>query len=78
MKTAISLPDELFDELEKLGRQMAKRRSELYRLALEDYLLRHDVDRVRDAMNAALDKIEGSDSGFANAAASRTLEDTEW
>ena len=78
MKTAISLPDAVFDEAEKLAHRSGMSRSELYRLALEDYLALHDTDRVRDAINAALERIERADNDFVNAAASRVLAKTEW
>jgi metal-responsive CopG/Arc/MetJ family transcriptional regulator len=78
MKVAISLPDELFEETEKLVRRAGKTRSELYRMALEDYIARHDTDRVREAIDAALRNIEAPETDFANAAAKRVLERTEW
>jgi metal-responsive CopG/Arc/MetJ family transcriptional regulator len=78
MKVAISLPDELFEETERLVRRAGKTRSELYRIALEDYIARHDTDRVREAIDSALRNIENPETDFASAAAKRVLEKTEW
>ena len=78
MKTAVSLPDAVFEEAEELAERFGTSRSELYRLALEDFLRRHNPDRVRDAMNAALERIGEKDTDFANAAASHILRKSEW
>ena len=39
MKTAISLPDELFEEAESLASRLGMSRSGLYAAALEDFML---------------------------------------
>ena len=78
MKVAVSLPDDLFEEAESLGRRLHKSRSELYRKALEDYLARHDVDRVREAIDRAVRDIGENEDAFARAAAARVLERSEW
>jgi predicted DNA-binding protein len=36
MKTAISLPDEVFESAEQLAKRLGKSRSELYALAIND------------------------------------------
>ena len=42
MKTAISLPDLVFEEAEALASQLGLSRSELYTKALQAYLRRHN------------------------------------
>ncbi|WP_293064467.1 MULTISPECIES: CopG family transcriptional regulator [unclassified Moorena] len=42
MKTAISLPDSVFEEAEALAQQMGLSRSELYLKALKAYLKRYN------------------------------------
>ncbi len=42
MKTAISLPDSVFEEAEVLARQLGMSRSELYAKALQAYLVRYN------------------------------------
>ena len=78
MKTAISLPDDLFAEAEALAQQLDTSRSSLYAAALREYLARHQPDRV----TAALDALYSSDPSKLDpalaAAAARILEHAEW
>jgi metal-responsive CopG/Arc/MetJ family transcriptional regulator len=60
MKTAISLPDNLFAAADAFAQQRDMTRSELYAKALSEYLQRHPTDNVTKKINAALKKIEGS------------------
>jgi predicted transcriptional regulator len=78
MKTAVSIPDEVFDEADRLARSMKTSRSALYARALTEYIARHDTDRVTARMNMALDDIGPDDDGFAAAAAASTLRNTDW
>ena len=82
MKTAVSIPDAIFEEAERLARRIKRSRSELYSRALADYLARHSSDRVTEAMDRTLDALgEGSANGadgFAAAASRRVLQRTEW
>lgn len=77
MKTAVSLPDRVFGEAERLARRMKKSRSQLYRDALAEYLARHDRDAITNAMNRVVDRVGAPDS-FSAAAARRVLERVEW
>jgi antitoxin MazE6 len=51
MKTAISVPDALFEEGERLAQQLGVSRSHLYTAALREYLKRHDSDAVTRRLN---------------------------
>jgi metal-responsive CopG/Arc/MetJ family transcriptional regulator len=46
MKTAISLPDPVFEEAESLAKQLGVSRSELYTKALKAYLRKYNHDRI--------------------------------
>ena len=46
MKTAISIPDDVFEEAERLARRMGKSRSRLYQHALAEYVARHAPGNV--------------------------------
>jgi hypothetical protein len=79
MKTAISIPDDVFQEAERLAAELGRSRSSLYSQALREYVARHSPDRV----TAALDFVytDGADVGepeFSRAAAYRTLDRSEW
>ena len=57
MKTAISLPDELFKAAERVARRLGLSRSELYQRALAKYLESHN----NTVITAELDQIYGSE-----------------
>ena len=78
MKTAISLPDDLFEQAERLAERAKVSRSEVYRNALEEYLARHDPDTVRTMMDQALAQIDGKSEELVRAAAVEILKRTEW
>jgi metal-responsive CopG/Arc/MetJ family transcriptional regulator len=79
MKTAISLPDELFHAAERLARESRRSRSQLYADALADYVRRHAEDSVTTAMNRVVDQLgdRGADPAFAGAVR-QTLMRSEW
>ena len=57
MKTAISLPDELFRAAERQAKRTRKTRSQLYAEALAEYLARHAPDEVTEAMNRVVERV---------------------
>ncbi len=52
MKTAISLPDQLFRSGDALAKRLGVSRSELYARALAEYLAKNRSDRITDRLNA--------------------------
>ena len=52
MKTAISIPDPLFREAERLTKRLCIPRSQLYALALEEYLQRQRSKGIKEALDA--------------------------
>src|SRR3989442_52513 len=53
MKTAESIPDDVFRKAERLAHRMKKSRSELFSNALSEYVARHAPDHVTEAMDNA-------------------------
>ena len=51
MKTAVSLPDPLFEAAEKLAEHLGVSRSELYRQALRKYLESYSHDVIREKLD---------------------------
>lgn len=51
MKTAVSLPDDLFEAADALAAELGVSRSGLYRLALERFVDAEASDRVTAALN---------------------------
>lgn len=78
MKTAVSIPDDVFGETERLAAHLNKSRSEVYSLALAEYLARHAPDRVTEAMDRVCAAVGEEADSFAAAAARRILERNEW
>ena len=79
MKTAVSLPDELFQAAERHARRSRKTRSRLYADAIAEYLDRHAPDEVTVAMDRVVGRLdETAPDEFASRAAQRTLERSQW
>ena len=78
MKTAISMPDPLFHEAERLARRLKKSRSTLFREAMAEYLARHDPDAITEAMNKVCAEVDSRPDPALSADARRILERNEW
>jgi predicted transcriptional regulator len=78
MTTAISLPDAVFRDAERLARRLKKSRSELYREAVAEYLARHEPEAVTEALDRLAAKIPARLDAFSSAAARRLLGRSEW
>ena len=82
MKTAVSIPDDVFQGAERLARDTRKSRSKVYADALREYLVRHAPEQVTEAMDRVCLELEGEYGGkpddFVSMAARRVLERTEW
>jgi len=78
MKTAVSIPDEIFQKAERLAQRAGRSRSDVYTAALTDYVARHAPDEVTEAMNRVCDQVGDDDRAFVAAAARRVLESVEW
>jgi metal-responsive CopG/Arc/MetJ family transcriptional regulator len=78
MKTAVSIPDDVFDEAERLAADLKTSRSHLYSRALREFVARHAPSRVTEAMNRVIAEVgEGSDE-FSRIAARRLFERVDW
>ncbi len=79
MKTAVSIPDDIFEKAERLARRTRRSRSEVFSAALREYVARHSPDEITDAINAAIDELGGDElDPFVAEASRRILEKTEW
>lgn len=52
MKVALSIPDELFESAETVGKRLRISRSRLYATALADFLAKHRGRKVTERLNA--------------------------
>lgn len=78
MKTAVSIPDDIFARAESLARRMGQSRSEVYGRALRDYVSRHSPDEVTEAMNRVCDAVKEPADPLRTAAARRVLRRSAW
>lgn len=78
MKTAVSIPDDIFEGAERLARRTKRSRSRLFSDALQEYLARHTPEKITQAMNKALAEVTETSDGFVSTSASRVLERSEW
>jgi len=67
MKIALSIPDELFDSAETLGKRLGVSRSRLYATALADYVAKHQSRKV----TARLDAVYATEDSRLDAATRR-------
>ena len=80
MKTAISVPNALFDQAERLARRTGRSRSDVYSAALREYVARHDPDEVTQRIDRVIREVgrAGDETGFADQAARRTMSAIDW
>ena len=51
MKTAVSLPDRLYEEAERTAQAMGIPRSQLFAKALEEFIERHGRENITERLN---------------------------
>jgi metal-responsive CopG/Arc/MetJ family transcriptional regulator len=79
MKTAVSLPDDVYHGAERYAKRARKSRSQLYAEALSEYLARHAPDEVTEDMNAVVEQLgESAADPFVAGVARRVLKSVEW
>ena len=78
MKTAVSIPDAVFEKVERLARRARRSRSQVLSAALQEYVARHAPDEVTEAMNRACAEVGDSRDPFVAAAGRRVLSNSEW
>jgi metal-responsive CopG/Arc/MetJ family transcriptional regulator len=81
MKTAISVPDEIFAQVESRAAELGISRSELFARAARQYLDRLADASLTEQIDTAIDAAGGDDSGYAAATAGRAFLaaiDDEW
>jgi hypothetical protein len=79
MKTAISLPDDLFEAAEIMAKKMKISRSELYQRAVTNFLQQRSSDMVRESLDRVYSKKKnrGLDP-MVRAISEQIIMDEEW
>lgn len=78
MKTAVSVPDQVFEEAELLAKRLKISRSKLYAKALADFVSRHSPDAVTDSFNRVCAEVQDEPDPAFQRAARKVLENSEW
>jgi metal-responsive CopG/Arc/MetJ family transcriptional regulator len=73
MKTAISLPDDLYEESEKAARFLRLPRSQFYALALTEYIEQHPYNKQQ--ITASLNEVYAQNENTESAAGLATVRD---
>jgi len=77
MKTAVSVPDDVFREAERYAKRAKKSRSQVFSEAVSEYLARRSPDVVTEALDAVVEVVGGA-RDFETRAARSTLRRVEW
>ncbi len=78
MKTAISLPDELYQEADAVAEQIGVSRSQLYATALAEYLAKFRSEGVTSQLNAVYAAAPDAADGALKAAARKSAGRASW
>ena len=78
MKTAISLPDDLFASADALARRLGVSRSGLIATALAEFVAKHRASKISERLNAVYAAEDGRIDRVVARAQRRVLEQTEW
>jgi metal-responsive CopG/Arc/MetJ family transcriptional regulator len=78
MKTAISIPDDIFQSAEQLARRLGVSRSELYVQALKSYLQEYHEEGVTEALNTIYEDIRAQLDPVLQRVQTRSLPRDDW
>lgn len=78
MKTAISLPKDVFEKAERLAKRARKSRSQLYCEAIREYVARHSPDELTEALDCVIEENGQPEGAFVRQACAQTLTRVEW
>lgn len=78
MKTAISLPDPLFEEADAAAKDLGVSRSKLIQTALEEFLSRRRADEITRRLNKSYAEHPPEIDPFLEQLALEAMKRTEW
>jgi metal-responsive CopG/Arc/MetJ family transcriptional regulator len=78
MKTAVSIPDPVFEEADQLAKKMGVSRSELYATAIQAYVQSHRADDITEALNRIYGEEDSSLDPVLAALQSRAVSRDDW
>lgn len=78
MKTAVSVPDPVFKEAEKLKKKLGVSRSQLYSRAVDSYVKAHRRSDVTRQMDEVLKDVDSRSDPVMSRLQSRVLRGEKW
>ena len=78
MKTAISIPDDVFDAAEKMALRLGMSRSQLYVTAIREYLEEHRSRGVTARLNQVYESVDSSLELRVAEAQTLSLDEEDW
>jgi metal-responsive CopG/Arc/MetJ family transcriptional regulator len=78
MKTAVSLPDPLFQAADELAKRLGISRSELYAIAIGEYLSTHQKEAVTEALNRVYEREPSGLDPVVAAIQAASLGEDDW
>jgi metal-responsive CopG/Arc/MetJ family transcriptional regulator len=78
MKTAISIPDPIFEAAEELAQQLGISRSELYATAVATYITEHREANITEQLNQLYTDEDSSLDGVVQQIQTLSLPREEW
>jgi predicted transcriptional regulator len=78
VKTAVSIPDQVLRQADRLARRLKESRSQLFSNAVAEYVARHTPGPVTQALDELCDELGSQPDAFVTEASRRVLERTEW
>ena len=64
MKTAVSLPDSLFEAAEKTAEKLGIPRSQLFAKALEEFIYNHEESEITEKLNEIYSRINTGEDEY--------------
>jgi metal-responsive CopG/Arc/MetJ family transcriptional regulator len=78
MKVAVSIPDPIFAEAERLAKRWKMSRSKVYARALGNLVAAHSEDEITRMANELADQMTEEDHAFNRAAARAVFKNSDW
>lgn len=78
MKTAISIPDRLFDAADQYAKNHGFSRSKLYAKAMEQYLDQHPADHITNELNKVYRGDNSKLDSVTSSLQSHSIEQEKW
>jgi metal-responsive CopG/Arc/MetJ family transcriptional regulator len=78
MKTAISIPDPIFEAAEMMANRLGMSRSELFTTAMKEYMKFHQYEDVTESLNRIYQKTEDSVNEQLRTMQSNSIQREEW